>query len=810
MNDKETYGIELELITTNFSKKMNELKNKVNDFSRNFNIGLKYDDKAESDIANAVMRLKKQLQELNNTKVELFPDIDSQLESIKERYHALTEERRNATEDRSEEINKEIDALRIERIELESQLKQRDKNAGKVKEIEEQIKQVTANLEENNKLLESFGTNANTVGQQFAVVKNNVKGIKDGISMVFNDFKKGAGSINLFKKSTSDFGKNVSRAFDKGISSIKRFAVALLGVRGIYGLLTKSVRSYLADHENLKNQFNAMISGIGNLLAPAIEYVLSLVSKLLSYVNAFVKMLTGVDLFAKGMESVNKSAKSTAKSVKEIKGGLAGIDEITNIANDTGSGGGADSPTGDVSLLPDVDLSKLDKLKDFLSKIFEPFESAWNKAKTSFMESIQNMVNKVKELFSSIGSSIFEVWTNGTGEEIIGNILGIFQELIDIIGNVGEALQLAWDHNNNGTRLIQSIANIFNTILKFVKDIGDSLKKWTASESFQNALDRIFTVLTDIFELAEEIGEWALGMYEKYLKPVIDDTLLPALSDVITAIGDIWNAVKPVVDKVVKIMQDFIEPRIDAIVTRIKGIIEVVQGVAEFISGVFTLDWEKAWNGIKRIFTGVIDEIKSAFKSGFSYIAGVFNAVWNGMKDMVSGPIDAILTAVEWLINKMIDGFNAFKRMLNKISFNIPDWVPVIGGKKFGFNFDANTSHVSLGRVGKNSSSSSVSESSATAFLNKALGWLGGLATGTNYVENEGLAYLHQGEAVIPKKFNDREYFGNNEETNDLLRELITTLEEKDTSTYLDGKVIGETAKNYINNQTRMLGRSVI
>ena len=28
------------------------------------------------------------------------------------------------------------------------------------------------------------------------------------------------------------------------------------------------------------------------------------------------------------------------------------------------------------------------------------------------------------------------------------------------------------------------------------------------------------------------------------------------------------------------------------------------------------------------------------------------------------------------------------------------------------------------------------------------------LATGTNYVEKEGLAYIHEGEAVVPKKYN--------------------------------------------------------
>ena len=53
---------------------------------------------------------------------------------------------------------------------------------------------------------------------------------------------------------------------------------------------------------------------------------------------------------------------------------------------------------------------------------------------------------------------------------------------------------------------------------------------------------------------------------------------------------------------------------------------------------------------------------------------------------------------------------------MNKIK--IPDWVPGLGGK-----------HPSFGMIPK-------------------------LRTGTNYVAGEGLAYLHEGEAVVPKKYN--------------------------------------------------------
>lgn len=49
---------------------------------------------------------------------------------------------------------------------------------------------------------------------------------------------------------------------------------------------------------------------------------------------------------------------------------------------------------------------------------------------------------------------------------------------------------------------------------------------------------------------------------------------------------------------------------------------------------------------------------------------------------------------------------------------------------------------------------------------------------GTNYVPNDQLAMVHEGEAIVPKKFNSQEYFGNDQETKDMLFEIIDLLRE--------------------------------
>ena len=52
------------------------------------------------------------------------------------------------------------------------------------------------------------------------------------------------------------------------------------------------------------------------------------------------------------------------------------------------------------------------------------------------------------------------------------------------------------------------------------------------------------------------------------------------------------------------------------------------------------------------------------------------------------------------MANGVINGINSMIRALNNLSFDVPDWVPEIGGKKFGFNIKT-LGTVSLPRLAK-------------------------------------------------------------------------------------------------------------
>lgn len=86
----------------------------------------------------------------------------------------------------------------------------------------------------------------------------------------------------------------------------------------------------------------------------------------------------------------------------------------------------------------------------------------------------------------------------------------------------------------------------------------------------------------------------------------------------------------------------------------------IMNGIIDFIRGVFTGDWNRAWKGVQDIFKGY-----------FSQFATIAKVPLNGVIALINGVINGI--------NRMVDG-------LNNISFDIPDWVPELGGRSFGFN----------------------------------------------------------------------------------------------------------------------------
>lgn len=629
-------------------------------------------------------------------------------------------------ENKTTSTAKQQEYLRQKIEELKNQLASADLGfeVGDTTKIEAQIEGLENKLIRLRQRGKSAGDTLENAGKRSVIVFNKLKASFNGVGKGFSKITLGAKQI----------GNNITSTFKNGLKSIRRFTLSLLGVQTLFTGLSKAISSYLTFDEDLSNSIQNNWYALGSLFAPILERVISLFSTATAYVTAFVKALTGIDLVARAnAKSLDKQAKANAKANEKSRS-LSSMDEITNIQDTSGSTTEAPQIT-----LPEIDEAPVQdfankfsmvfkEIKDKMEQLFQPIQASWNKYGQPLIDSIKTNFENTKTLIGDIGKSFEEVWMNGTGEETVSKILDIFTKIETTIGNIKGALDNAWNNNGNGTQIIQNLADTFNSILDFVNSIGESLEKWTASESFQNALNHIVGFIKDISKYAKEIITWVVDMYKKYLAPVVDEILL-FISDTINLLGTLWDEViKPVLDPVIDILKKVLEPAIAKIGVTLKVILQVARvvigTVTKLIKNMADF-WKKIFSGD---FKGALDSFKKHFEIIFNGIKNIFKVILNGIIDFA---------------NAGINGLNSMLRPVRNVIQSI--------AKAFGKN--VSLAQIYIPRIPK-------------------------LDVGTPYVEKDGLAMIHQGEAVVPKKFNAKEYFGNDEETKLLLMELIEAVEE--------------------------------
>lgn len=113
-------------------------------------------------------------------------------------------------------------------------------------------------------------------------------------------------------------------------------------------------------------------------------------------------------------------------------------------------------------------------------------------------------------------------------------------------------------------------------------------------------------------------------------------------------------------------------------------------------------DIEKSIKLVKR-YNQLMEEFSEVSGGGekpsvLTFLTDIVSGVW----DSIKGTINKIISGIEKMTNSVISGLNGMINALNKLSFDVPEWVPNIGGEKFGFHISKIPS-VSIPRLAKGS-----------------------------------------------------------------------------------------------------------
>lgn len=215
-------------------------------------------------------------------------------------------------------------------------------------------------------------------------------------------------------------------------------------------------------------------------------------------------------------------------------------------------------------------------------------------------------------------------------------------------------------------------------------DAWDSVVNWWKETAFEDGQFTITGLLEGIVDIFKNIGTW---IYDHIFKPFIDGFKsifgIHSPSTVMSEMGSylmqgLFEGISSLIDKVLSVF-GAIRDGISAIWNGIKSLTSTVwNGIKSVLSGI--------WNGLKSGASTAFNAIKSVISSVWNGIKSITSSIWNGIKNTISSVINGIIGGINGMIRGIVGGLNAIIRALNRLHFDIPSWVPVFGGKTFGFN----------------------------------------------------------------------------------------------------------------------------
>lgn len=355
----------------------------------------------------------------------------------------------------------------------------------------------------------------------------------------------------------------------------------------------------------------------------------------------------------------------------------------------------------------------MESLKTGISDTFSKFLDVYNQyiapfinnMATSFAtlwtEHLQPLVDKIGEFIGSIISAIqtlWEMWLKPLVDWIIQNVLPvlvpIFESLWNTITTVFGAI----------ADTIGGIIDTFRGLIDFIVGVftGDWNKAWEGIKTFFSGIwDAIKGIVSAVWEAIKGIVQTAINIVSSVIQTV--------LNAIKTLWQNIWNTISSIASNIWNGIVSAISNFINSVKNTISNVLNTIKTVWSNIwNGIKTVV-SNIWNGITSTVSSVINGIKNTISNVLNTISSIWSNIWNGMKNTVTnifngiwnaikGVINSILGGIESMVNGIIRGINWATSALNKLSFDVPDWVPGIGGGKFGFNIPQ-LSTVSLPRL---------------------------------------------------------------------------------------------------------------
>jgi hypothetical protein len=253
------------------------------------------------------------------------------------------------------------------------------------------------------------------------------------------------------------------------------------------------------------------------------------------------------------------------------------------------------------------------------------------------------MVEDANKLSGALGQSAREsaTWTNQTG-----NLKQAWNDFKAVVGQ--NFLEPAIQSVMRVTEVVQVCAERVPVLVAWFKDMYDKASEYfpAIQQTFQELWTAAQYIWASVGQPIFDMIAWAIG--------AVLDTFaqhMPAITAFVSKCFDdiqqLWTMhLKPCFDAIGAFIKNILAPTFKTVfnsyiskavetafnyITSLWNdvLMPVMTGIIDFITGVFTLNWQKAWEGLESI------------------VKGIFNRVINGIEIMVNSAIDALNALIE-------------------------------------------------------------------------------------------------------------------------------------------------------------------
>lgn len=283
------------------------------------------------------------------------------------------------------------------------------------------------------------------------------------------------------------------------------------------------------------------------------------------------------------------------------------------------------------------------------------------------------------------------VLSNGTGGELTGanafetaeiedNVLRLSDIVTELIKNLKDDFS-GWWSSLDFNPLVESFTRLKDSAMPIIEGIGNAFTwvrdnaikpfyEWMISIGIPPVFDTLATALETIKTVIDELMPSLTTLWNDLIVPIADflgDVFLITLTLIQTALTDISTTVTEKAPKINNILQ-ILARTLQVILTVLRPIVQMLLGM---VSGALTLIIHLVGN-----LLSILSDFLSFFVLLFT---GDIKGALKSLGNMFIGLCNLIIEVFEDVINTIVRG-------INSISFDVPGWIPGIGGTHVGFD----------------------------------------------------------------------------------------------------------------------------